>query len=105
MCVEEFDDEAINVNQNRKAQICKVFQLTLALVKRTVYSQGMEVDHLRIIVIKKAKVPRNRPEGPEGGRGIAVLFPDLGARRGWVVSITPRALYPRERPGTHYTGG
>jgi hypothetical protein len=30
---------------------------------------------------------------------------DLGARRGWVVSTTPRPLYPRERPGTHCTGG
>jgi hypothetical protein len=30
----------------------------------------------------KVKVPRNMPEGPEGGRGIAVLFLDLGARRG-----------------------
>ena len=26
-------------------------------------------------------------------------------RRGWVVSTTPRPLYPRERPGTHCTGG
>ena len=24
---------------------------------------------------------------------------------GWVVSITPRPLYPRERPGTHCIGG
>jgi hypothetical protein len=34
---------------------------------------------------KKIKVPRNRPEGPEGGgggRGLALLFLDLGARRG-----------------------
>ena len=23
----------------------------------------------------------------------------------WVVSTTPRPLYPRERPGTHCTGG
>jgi hypothetical protein len=30
---------------------------------------------------------------------------DLGARRGWVVSTTPLPLYPRERPGTHCTGG
>jgi hypothetical protein len=29
----------------------------------------------------------------------------LGARRGWVVSTTPRPLYPRERPSTHCTGG
>jgi hypothetical protein len=54
----------------------------------------------------KVKVPRNRPEGSEGGvRDIALLFPDLGARRGWVVSTTPRPLYPRERPGTRCTGG
>src|SRR5215468_7776901 len=38
-------------------------------------------------------------------RGIALSFIDLGARRGWVVSTTPRPLYPRERPGTHCTGG
>ena len=24
---------------------------------------------------------------------------------GWVVNATPWALYPRERPGTHYIGG
>jgi hypothetical protein len=62
--------------------------------------------HLRIKrACKKVKVPRNRLETPEGGRGIALLFLDLGARRGWVVSTTPRSLYPRERTGTHCTGG
>jgi hypothetical protein len=39
------------------------------------------------------------------GRGVALLFLDLGARRGWVVSTTPRSLYARERPGTHCTAG
>jgi hypothetical protein len=39
------------------------------------------------------------------GRGIALLFLNLGARRGWVVSTTPQPLYPRERPGTHCTEG
>ena len=24
---------------------------------------------------------------------------------GWMVNATPRALYPRERPGTHCIGG
>jgi hypothetical protein len=38
-------------------------------------------------------------------RGIALLILDLGARREWVVSTTPRPLHPRERPGTHCTGG
>jgi hypothetical protein len=50
-------------------------------------------------------VPRNRPEGPEGGRGIALLFLDLGATTGWVVSNTLRPLYPRKRPSTHCIGG
>jgi hypothetical protein len=45
-------------------------------------------------ITKKVKVPRNRPEGPEGGRGIALLFLDLGARRERVVSATHRPLYP-----------
>ena len=44
--------------------------------------------------------------GPEGGRGIALLFQDLGARREWVVSSTPRLLFtPGKDPGTHCTGG
>jgi len=30
---------------------------------------------------------------------------NLGARWGWVVNVTPWSLYPRERPGTHCTGG
>jgi hypothetical protein len=36
---------------------------------------------------------------------MALLIRDLGGRRGWVVSTTPRQLYPRERPGTQCTGG
>jgi hypothetical protein len=37
-------------------------------------------------------------------RGIALSFHDLGTRRGWVVSTTPRPLYLRNKPGTHCTG-
>jgi hypothetical protein len=38
---------------------------------------------------------------PTGGsRGTALLILNLGARRGWVVSTTPRPLYPRERSGS-----
>jgi hypothetical protein len=55
-------------------------------------------------IIKKAKVPHNRLESPEGGRGIALLSLDLGARRWWVLSTTLRQLCPWERPGTHCTG-
>jgi hypothetical protein len=38
----------------------------------------------------KLKVPRIRPEGPDWGSGIALLFLDIGTRRMWVVSTTPR---------------
>jgi hypothetical protein len=55
--------------------------------------------------MSKGKGTRNRLERPEGGRGIALHSVDLGDRRVWVVSTTPRSLYPRERPGTHCTGG
>jgi hypothetical protein len=38
-------------------------------------------------------------------RVIALPFRDLGTRRGCVVSIKPRPLYHREKPGTQCTGG
>jgi hypothetical protein len=38
-------------------------------------------------------------------RDIALLFLNLGTRKGWVVCTTPRPLYPRERPDTHCTRG
>jgi hypothetical protein len=56
----------------------------------------------------KVKVPLTDSNAQRGGfRGILVAlhFVDLGARRGWVVSTTPRPLYPQERPGTYCTGG
>jgi hypothetical protein len=53
----------------------------------------------------KVKVILYRPpRAQRGSRGIALLILDLGARRGWVVTTTPRPLYPRKRPGTHCTG-
>ena len=40
------------------------------------------------------------------GRGIALLFHDSGTRKGASgQQHAPAALYPRERPGTHFTGG
>jgi hypothetical protein len=48
---------------------------------------------------------KNRPRRAQRwSRGIALLILNFGARRGLVVNTTPRPLYPRERPGTHYTG-
>jgi hypothetical protein len=37
--------------------------------------------------------------------GTAQLFLNRSTRRGCVVSITPWPPLPRERPGTHCTGG
>jgi hypothetical protein len=36
-------------------------------------------------------------EGPEGSTVIALLFFNIGARWGWVVSATPRPLLPWRR--------
>jgi hypothetical protein len=40
-----------------------------------------------------------------GGRGIALHSFELGVRRGWVVSTTPRPLYPQKKPATRCRGG
>ena len=55
----------------------------------------------------KVKWSRYRPGVAQRvGRGIALLFHDRGTRRVWVVSSTLRPHFtPRERPGTHFTGG
>jgi hypothetical protein len=37
--------------------------------------------------------------------GIVQLFLNLGTRRGLWSASSPGRLYPRERPGTHSTGG
>jgi hypothetical protein len=58
-----------------------------------------------MVPIRKGKHTPNRLESPEGVRGLVLHSLDLGARRIWVVSITSRPLYRRERPGTHRTGG
>ena len=55
----------------------------------------------------KVKWSRYRPGlAHRVGRCIALLFHHRGTRRGWVFSSTPRPHFtPRERPGTHWTGG
>jgi hypothetical protein len=42
--------------------------------------------------------PITDPNSQSGSRGIALVFRDFGARRGWVVSITPRLLIPKKDP-------
>ena len=55
----------------------------------------------------EVKRSRYRPDVAQRvGSDIALLFHDRGTRR--VVSGQqhgPAALYPRDRPGTHFTGG
>ena len=62
-----------------------------------------------IFVVKKVKITWSRYRSgmvQRVGRGIVLFFHDRGTRRGWVVSSTPRPHFsPRERPGTHCTGG
>jgi hypothetical protein len=41
---------------------------------------------------------RGPQRAPKKCRGIVLLMLDLGARRGWVVSTTPRPLYPGKDP-------
>jgi hypothetical protein len=65
---------------------------------RTVTEVYVEQRQIMNLYLFKSKGTPNRPEGPEGDRGIELLFLDLGARRVWVVSTTPRSLYPRENP-------
>jgi hypothetical protein len=60
-------------------------------------------DDAIVLMAGKVKCPRYRSNWPR--EEIALSFLDLGARRGLVVSTTPWPLYPRERPGTHCTGG
>ena len=53
-----------------------------------------------ITIIKQVKCSRYRPGVAQRvGRGIALLFHDRGQQHALA------ALYPQERPGTHFTGG
>jgi hypothetical protein len=54
--------------------------------------------YIRTCVCKGKDHPITGHQGPRGVRGIALLIFNLGARSGWVVSTTPRPLYPREDP-------
>jgi hypothetical protein len=67
---------------------------------------ALRAPYIYIYIYIYIKLSRYRPEQAQRvDRGIALLFLDSGARRWWVVSTTPRPLYPREIPGTHCTGG
>jgi hypothetical protein len=50
----------------------------------------------KLIVVNLCKnvTLKQATKGVEGSRGIALLILNLGARRVWMVSTTPRPLYP-----------
>jgi hypothetical protein len=48
--------------------------------------------------IGKGKGTPNRPKGPEGCRGLALLFLDLGARRGGWLAPRPGRFTPVKDP-------
>jgi len=57
-----------------------------------------------VILVIKVKFSRNRPGVAQRvGRSLALLFHDHGTRSG--RQHAPAAIDPRERPGTHFTGG
>jgi hypothetical protein len=54
--------------------------------------------YIAALVHIKVKVPCNRPEGPEWGRGIALHFLDLGTRRGGWSAPCPSRFTPGKDP-------
>jgi hypothetical protein len=66
---------------------CVLFYMTLCspITADTMYCKGKGC-------------PITSPKAQRESRGIALLIRDLGARRGWVVSTTPRPLYPGKDP-------
>ena len=69
------------------------------------------IDIVSIPLYKRGKgkgkvLPRTGHEGPEGEQMYSSnLLLTSALDGGWMVSPTPLPLYPRERPGTHCTGG
>jgi hypothetical protein len=55
--------------------------------------------------VSKVKVKVILEQATEAQRCSCTLSLTSALHGGWVVSTTPRPLYPRERPGTHCTGG
>ena len=69
-----------------------------------VVRQTAKLNEYIYIYIYKVNFSRYRPGvAHRVGRGIALLFHDRCSRRG--QQHAPAALYPRERPGTHFIGG
>jgi hypothetical protein len=71
-------------------------RLLLILPPPPIFHEG-ETKKLKFTLEQATKAKR-------GSRELYSFF-NLSARWGWVVNVTPRPLFPRERPGTHCIGG
>jgi hypothetical protein len=86
------------------AMICKFLCTRIPKLIKIIYDSCIyiychvkrRIDRMSyVIYIYKGKGhPITGHQGSKGGRDIALLIFELGARRGWVVSTTPRPLYP-----------
>jgi len=80
----------------------------MSLQPITLHTHGTASEQYKVQKVKvKVKGSRYRPGvAQRASRGIALLFHDRGTRRGMSgQQHAPAAIYPRERPGTHCTGG
>jgi hypothetical protein len=69
-------------------------------------AKGQYVPSHNTVKVKKVKCSLYRPGVAQRvGRGIALLFHDRHYKGVCGQQHAPAALYPRERPGTHFTGG
>jgi len=110
--IQMFERKILHHVQGRKVSLNLRMELTcysetlLHTYLPNVWLYIPEYRNFNMIYIK-VKCSRYRPGVAQRvGRGIALLFHDRGTRRGWLVSSTPRPHFtPRERPGTHFTGG
>ena len=74
---------------------------------RRIHKNKYAVEHSKKGKVKiKVKLSRYRPGVAHRlGRGMALFFHDRGTRRGkWSAARSGRTL-PRERTGSHFTGG
>jgi hypothetical protein len=76
----------------RGAQIFQKFRIRLKILG------AVRITRSKLDTKIKVKVPRKRPEGPEGGRGITLLFFYLGARRGGWSAPRPGRFIPGKDP-------
>jgi hypothetical protein len=56
-----------------------------------------------LVKVNIIQLHAGQSQGMDGDR--APTHSLLAARKGWVISTTPRLLYPREKLGTHCTSG